>query len=214
MNLNEELEKLNQMILKMADTVQEHYRRGMDIYQNYDKDKQYEMIDDSIIDHQEREIEEECLNILVRERPYAGDLRRVSGILKLVADLEAIGDYGEDVMNFSLKLQNVERHKIPQIDEMVEVVLKMVNDCIFSYVKQDINLANEVIKKDDIVDEMYASTVEYLIEANRTRKVSSAFAIYTTLVIKYMERAADRAVNVAEWVVYIKSGFHKDKKIF
>ncbi|MEA4821110.1 MAG: hypothetical protein VB122_02570, partial [Erysipelotrichales bacterium] len=65
MNLNEELEKLNQMILKMADTVQEHYRRGMDIYQNYDMDKEYEMIDDSIIDHQEREIEEECLNILV-----------------------------------------------------------------------------------------------------------------------------------------------------
>ena len=212
MKLVKEIEHLNQMLVKMAERVSENIKIALDIYYEFDSNK-LDLINDDIVDLHERLIEELCLNIMLKERPYAKDLRIVSGILKLVSDLERLGDHAEDIRDFSIKLNNTEHHKIPKLDEAIAIVLKMVNDSILSYVSKDINLANDVIRRDDIVDKLYDECLDIIIK-NNGKEYSSDYSIYTTLVLKYIERIADHAVNVCEWVIYIFSGFHKDKQIF
>lgn len=212
MSIQNELDYLNELILRMADNVKSNLNEAFDCYLNYNPSIEYD-INDDIIDAKERAIEEECLNIMIKERPYSRDLRRVSGILKLVADLERLGDHAEDVMTFALKLQNVERHQITEINMMIDVAMSMVDDSIKSFVTGNVELAENVIKRDDIVDNKYVELIEKIISITKNEDVSSKFAIYTTLVVKYIERIADHAVNVAEWVVYIESGYYKDKQI-
>lgn len=213
MSLQNELDYLNQLILRMADIVLENLHEAFDCYLNYDSSIKYDDINDDIVDAKERAIEEECINIMLRERPYSRDLRRVSGILKLVADLERLGDHAEDVMSFARKLENVERHKINEINSMIDTAMSMVDDSIKSFVTGNVELARNVIDRDDIVDKQYDELIENIISITKNEDVSSKFAIYTTLVVKYIERIADHAVNVSEWVVYIESGYHKDKQI-
>lgn len=213
MHLDKELENLNLMLLKMADVVNKNIIESFSLYKE-NRAAEGLTINDDIVDQYERLIEEICLNIILKERPYAKDLRKVSGILKMVSDLERIGDHAQDIFEFNDKLQKCEKIKLPQIEEMVETALSMVNDSILSFIKEDLDLANDIINRDDIIDEKYEQLISYLIEENKEGKLSSAFAVYTTLVIKYIERIADHAVNIAEWVIYIISGNHKDKRIF
>jgi phosphate transport system protein len=212
MHLDKELEHLNLMLLKMADVVQKNIKDAFSFYGN--SEEMALEINDDIIDQYEHLIDEICLDIIIKERPVAKDLRIVTGIMKLISDLERIGDHAQDVLGFTNKLTKLEKVKIPAIDEMLETSITMVNDSILSFIKEDLTLAREVIKRDDIVDAAYLSTIDYLIQNNGKGKLSSGFTVYTTLVIKYIERIADHAVNIAEWVVYIISGIHKDKKIF
>ena len=213
MSLQNELDYLNQLILRMADIVLENLHEAFDCYLNYDSSINYDDINDDIVDAKERAIEEECINIMLRERPYSRDLRRVSGILKLVADLERLGDHAEDVMSFARKLENVERHQITEINSMIDTAMSMVDDSIKSFVTGNVELARNVIDRDDIVDKKYDELIDTIISFTKKDDVSSKFAIYTTLVLKYIERIADHAVNISEWVVYIESGYHKDKQI-
>lgn len=210
MLLDEELENLNIMLVKMADLVNHNINEALEMY----NDNKEIYINDDIIDQYERLIEEICLNIMLKERPYAKDLRKVSGILKLVADLERIGDHAEDIMEFNVKMRNIERIEIDELKDMTSTTLSMVKKSIESFVNKDKELALEVISTDDIVDKYYSDLVEYLINESANGKITTKFAIYSTLVVKYIERIADHAVNIAEWVIYIESGFHKDKQIF
>ena len=211
MNLLRGIEYLESSMMHMADSVVKNLELAFDAYLNYEE-KEYPVNDD-IVDNLERMIEGECMHLLLTERPFASDLRKVSGILKLISDLERLGDHAEDVLEFSLKLKNTEKHSNEEINKVVKLTLSMVKDSIESYLKQDYNLAQTVIDRDDIVDEMYSSLIESIIQMSNKERCSSTFAVYTTLVVKYIERIADHAVNIAEWVIYIISGFHKDKKI-
>jgi phosphate transport system protein len=213
MLLDKELDELNLMLLKMADVVQKNIMDSFTYYQEQ-KNREAIPINDDIVDQYERLIEEISLNIILKDRPYAKDLRKVSGILKMVADLERIGDHAEDIMEFNIKLQKCEKVKIEAIDEMVTTATSMVTDSIMSFIKEDVDLAKSVIETDDIVDRIYDETIEYLIKQNEQGNITSAFAIYTTMIVKYVERIADHAVNIAEWVIYIINGIHKDRRIF
>ena len=139
MKLEEEIEHLTQMVVKMADVVLENLKIALDIYYLYDEEK-IELINDDLVDMHERLIEEMCLNIMLKERPYAKDLRKVSGILKLVEDIERLGDHAEDIRDFAVKISNASHHKIPKLDEAITIALKMVNDSILSFVNKDIDL--------------------------------------------------------------------------
>lgn len=206
MQLDKELEHLNQCLLKMSDIVIHNLKIA---FSSYKKERPVEAIDDDTVDCYERQIEELCLEILIKERPYSKDLRIISGILKLVSDLERIGDHAEDVMTFTEKLKHESESLCPEIEQMVEISLNMVMDAILSYINMDIEKAKKVIEIDDIIDKMFTEAVARLIHKNTSR----SFAIYTTLVIKYIERISDHAVNIAEWIIYIANGYYKDKKI-
>ncbi|MCI5583531.1 MAG: phosphate signaling complex protein PhoU [Anaeroplasma sp.] len=212
MKLEEEIDHLCQMMVKMSEQVIENLKNALDIYYNFDE-KKLDLINDDIVDLHERLIEETCLNIMLRERPYAKDLRMVSGILKCVEDVERLGDHAEDIRDFAVKLKNEAHHEIAELDQAIDVTIKMVNDSVQSFVNKDIKLANDVIKRDDIVDELYEQCLSTIIE-NDKKEYSSEFSVYTTLIVKYIERIADHAVNISEWVVYILSGYYKDKQIF
>lgn len=213
MKLEKELDNVIQMIVKMAEQVKENLKNAFDIYRNYDENK-IDLINDDLVDLHERLIEETCLTIMLRERPYSRDLRMVTGILQCVGDVERLGDHAEDIRDFALKLKDEEHHQIKELDQVLEIVMKMVDDSILSFVNRDINLANKVIKQDDTVDELYSKCLEKIIEGNEKRQYSPRFSVYTTLIVKYIERIADHAVNISEWVIYILSGFYKDKQIF
>ena len=212
-SLIKEIDHLKQMTLKMGELVVDNLKVAMDIYYHYDP-KKAELINDNIVDLNERLIEEMSLNIMLRERPFAKDLRTVSGILKLVEDIERLGDHAEDIKEFATKLEGIDHHQIDFLDESYKESIKMVLDSITSFVNYDLDLANKVILNDSKVDKLYDDAISYIIENTNNGKFSSAFSIYTTLVVKYIERIADHAVNIAEWVIYILNGYHKDKQIF
>ena len=208
MQLINELDYLKQMLLKMADAVQNNILNAFRVLQ---KEKAVYDINDEIVDRYEHLIDEICLNIMIKERPYARDLRLVSGILKLVADLERIGDHAEDIMNFNMKLKDIDIEQLPEVDEMVKYALEMVKNAIDSFIKMDLALAHSVIEEDDKI--FIEVILKFSQELPKTKEYL-AFMIFTTLVVKYIERIADHAVNIAEWVIYIINGYHKDKKIF
>ncbi len=212
MKLVDEIENLKQMVLKMSDVVVDNINLSINNYLGKNED----IVNDDIVDKFERLIEEMCLTILLRERPYASDLKQVTGILKLVTDLERIGDHAEDIITFSNKLKGVQgitKH-LESIDKLAQYVIDMLKKSVSSYINSDVKLAQEVIDADDYVDKTYESIVEELAHPDKEDEFYLPFAIYSTLVVKYLERIADHSVNIGEWVIYIESGFYKDKKIY
>ena len=213
MNLREEMESLNQLVLKMSDAVVTNVTEAINYY--LEKCDHVE-INDDLIDQYERLVEEMCVNILLKERPFAKDLKEVTGVLKLVSDLERIGDHAEDIYDFATKLigYKEKEEKNTEIENLSVFVMQMINRAIKAYIEKDYNLAKEVIADDDYVDEKYLEIIGNLRNKENIDKDYLSFAIYTTLVVKYLERIADHSVNIAEWVVYISSGYYKDKMIF
>ena len=210
MNLQEEMENLKLLVVKMCDAVVVNITDAINYYLNNDNPQK---INDDLIDQYERLVEEMCLNILLRERPFARDLKEVTGVLKLVSDLERIGDHAEDIFEFAKKLECYHEQRLVEIEGLSIFVMKMIKDAIHAYVNKDYNLANKVINDDDYVDKKYMEIINKLGNNESVTQDYLVFAIYTTLVVKYLERIADHSVNIAEWVVYISSGYYKDKMI-
>ncbi|MDD7375036.1 MAG: phosphate signaling complex protein PhoU [Bacilli bacterium] len=213
MNIDKEINNLVNYTMKMGELVLDNLQLAMSTYYHYDEETANK-INDDVVDANERLIEEMCLNLMLKERPFARDLRVVSGILKLVEDLERLGDHAEDIKAFAKKLKDYEYVSIKKLDEAYKESTKMVLDSISSLVNRDEAQAYEVIKNDDKVDALYEEALEEIIEGSKENKYPIEYSIYTTLITKYIERIADHAVNVAEWVIYILRGFHKDKQIF
>ena len=213
MNIDKEINNLVNYTMKMGELVLDNLQLAMSTYYHYDEETANK-INDDVVDANERLIEEMCLNLMLKERPFAKDLRVVSGILKLVEDLERLGDHAEDIKAFAKKLKDYEYVSIKKLDEAYKESTKMVLDSISSLVNRDETQAYEVIKNDDKVDALYEEALEEIIEGSKENKYPIEYSIYTTLITKYIERIADHAVNVAEWVIYILRGFHKDKQIF
>ena len=209
--LDKELENLNQMLLKMANIVQKNISDALDAFLNGNQDV---IINDDIVDQYERLIEEICLNILLKERLYARDLRRVSGVLRMVSDLERIGDHAEDISEYNTHFPHGTVTKFEGFNKIVEVASSMVVDAILSFVNEDLQLAADVIKRDNIVDDGYKELLQIVIGELEKGKIEPSIAIYYTIVLKYIERIADHSVNIAEWAVYIVNGYYKDKQIF
>ena len=213
MNIDKEINNLVNYTMKMGELVLDNLQLAMSTYYHYDEETANK-INDDVVDANERLIEEMCLNLMLKERPFARDLRVVSGILKLVEDLERLGDHAEDIKAFAKKLKDYDYVSIKKLDEAYKESTKMVLDSISSLVNRDEAQAYEVIKNDDKVDALYEEALEEIIEGSKENKYPIEYSIYTTLITKYIERIADHAVNVAEWVIYILRGFHKDKQIF
>lgn len=208
-SFDKELDTLNQLVLKMADLVEKNIEMAMDYYF---MGKKLPTINDDLVDQFERFIEENCLDIMVKERPFARDLRTLTGILTLVEDIERVGDHAEDIYNFSRKLRKSDSTMKIEVKDLFEIVMRMFHNAIRCFVNKDEELAKSVIEKDELVDELYEKKLDELI-TKWENKQDSSFAIYNTLVVKYLERIADHSVNIAEWVIYIIKGYYKDKQI-
>lgn len=210
MSLEKKIEDLKEVLLKMSDSVVFNIEEAINFYLGKETANE---INDDLVDQYERLIEEMCINILLKERPFARDLKEVTGILKLVSDVERIGDHAEDIYDFAKRLVNCNCQKCKEIEPLTIYVIQMIKKAVKSYIDLDYNLASEVIKDDDYVDKKYLEIIESLSNEKQADKNYLQFAIYTTLVVKYLERIADHSVNIAEWVGYIISGYYKDKMI-
>lgn len=212
MSIEKEIRELDDKILEMAGNVEKNLSYAIDVYLNYDPLKNYAPVDDSKVNQQERMIERDCLHLMLKERLFAEDLRQVTGIMSMVQDLERLGDHAKDILEFALRLKNPFRRD-NRIFEMTKAVYSMVERSIQSYLKRDVNMARAVINDDDQIDREYSEIIQGLIQKEKDSEITSSYAIYSALVVKYLERIGDHATNVAEWSIYILTGYYKDLQI-
>ncbi len=166
----------------------------------------------SDIDHMEREIEAICLKLLLQQQPVAKDLRQISAALKMITDMERIGDQAEDIAEIISFLNGRTGEECHDIRKMAEATIKMVTDSIDAYVKQDLTLAKSVYDHDDIVDTCFDNVKTNLISMIAENTEDGEYAIDLLMIAKYFERIGDHAVNIAEWVEFSVTGEHKDQK--
>ena len=163
--------------------------------------------EDKTIDNEERDIEQDCLKILLMEHPVAGDFRDVSAALKMITDLERIADQAADISELSLQFGDEKFIKEPEhIEMMAKLVMGMVKDGVTSYIKKDIKTAKGLDKRDDRVDELFETVKRDLIELIKSDPSNADQAILFMMIAKYLERIGDHAVNIGEWTKYAATG--------
>ncbi len=160
------------------------------------------------IDHKERDIESLCLKLLLQQQPVASDLRQISAALKMITDMERIGDMACDISDMTAELGQVDGDFGP-IDEMAAATMSMVTESVDAFVRRDVGMATAVIARDDKVDELFERVKAKLIEKIADDKHDSEQAVDILLIAKYFERIGDHAENVAEWVSFSVTGIHK-----
>ena len=164
---------------------------------------------DRDIDAKEREIENLCLSLLLHQHPVARDLREISAALKMVSDMERIGDQAADIADI-VKVTSLD---VPdasiRLKDMAKATASMVTKCIDAYVKQDLKLAREVIDSDDIVDDLFDEVKDEILQGMRKGITTDVQSLDYLMIAKYYERIGDHATNIAEWVVYSINGHHK-----
>ena len=166
---------------------------------------------DHEIDQKERDIENLCMRLLLQQQPVAKDLRQVSSALKMISDMERIGDQASDIAEICGYIQNREAKSRLHIRDMAEATMKMVTQSIDSFVKKDLNIAKEVIAYDDVVDDLFNKVKQELIGLlgqQATDPTMGEFCIDMLMIAKYFERIGDHATNIAEWVEYSITGTH------
>lgn len=167
---------------------------------------------DKEIDHKERDIETLCLKLLLQQQPVASDLRQISAALKMITDMERIGDQAEDIAEIVTFLDGCGAQKHTHLKEMAAATIKMVTDSVDAYVKKDTALAKAVIEYDDIVDKCFLQVKRELIDLIAATTDEGEYALDLLMIAKYFERIGDHATNLAEWVIYAVTGEHKSEE--
>ncbi len=160
------------------------------------------------IDQKEREIETMCMRLLIQQQPVATDFRMITSALKMISDMERIGDQALDIAEIAEYVTDDIKSKI-NIKEMAETTVKMVMNSVDSYVRKDIGIANSVIWLDDTVDALFDKAKSELINVIRTENENAEGLLDLLMVAKYFERIGDHAENIAEWVIFAVTGNHK-----
>lgn len=166
---------------------------------------------DAEIDEMEKDIEKLCLKLLLQQQPVAKDLRRISAALKMITDMERIGDQTADIAEIVISAGMTESVDIKDIGKMASAVSKMVRESVTSYVQKDLELAKQVMIEDDSVDELFekirGEMVAYIAEMKGQQGQKM---VDLMMVTKYLERIGDHATNIAEWVEFSITGVHKN----
>ncbi len=160
---------------------------------------------DENVDNMERDIESLCMRLLLQQQPMATDLRFITAALKMITDMERIGDHAVDIADLVLNLSDLKYSGMSEISEMSSEIIGMIHDSIQSYIERDYNKAKDVIARDDIVDNLYHIIKKDLIEKIKKTEEGEQILDYF-LIVKYFERIGDHAVNIAERVVFALTG--------
>ena len=161
------------------------------------------------INRKERDIESICMKLLLEQQPVARDLRVISSALKMISDMERIGDQAYDIAEIAKFIKNSNVKSKIHIKDMAAAATKMVTDSIESFVKKDVELARSVMVYDDKVDNLFDCVKDELVQLITEDKANGEFCIDLLMIAKYLERIGDHAVNIAEWVEYSITGTHR-----
>ena len=208
-----QLEELHVELIEMGSMCEDVIRKTSKLLQSGDAKVAKEIRkEDSNIDEQERLVESLCLKLLLQQQPVAKDLRKVSAALKMITDMERIGDQASDIAeiiettDFSVPTNDV------KLARMAETTIAMVTESIDAYVKQDLELVREVIARDDEVDDLFLE-VRQEIADDMVEAGDPMSSLDLLMIAKYFERIGDHATNIAEWVEFSITGTHKDADI-
>ena len=213
-NFDQDLEALRQELVRMGEIVQVSIKDAVEALAKRDKDLARRVMEgDDVIDRMQVEIEDRCISLIARQQPVATDLRVLGTGLKITTDLERIGDHAFDIAKIVLLIGDEPLIKpLVDIPRMAEISQQMLKDSLQAYLKLDIELAEQVCRADDRVDELYNQVfrelLTYMLED--TKKIKQATQLI--FVARYLERIADHSTNVAEWVIYLATGERLRKK--
>ena len=206
----EQLNKLNQELTHMGAACEEIIAMASQSLNGWDEElaKKVAAVG-ARIDESERTIETICMKLLLRQQPVAGDLRQISVAMKMITDMERIGDQAEDIVDLIPKMDLRPDEKYPKIREMAKETMRMVTEAVDAYVKQDLEMARKVMKHDDIVDDYFNRVKKAIIDIIAANPEEGEYALDLLMIAKYFERIGDHCTNIAEWVVFSVTGVHK-----
>ena len=208
-----ELDSLNNELIEMGALVENAIENATQALINRDGERaaiQYDMP----VDEKEKDIERRCLRLLLQQQPVATDLRLISTALKMITDMERIGDQAADISEITLRLLNEQDLKhLEHIQQMAQATIRMVRESIDAFVNRDLALAQAVEDYDDVVDDLFTHVKNDLIELIRVDANYGEQAVDLLMIAKYFERIGDHATNIAEWVEFSLTGKHKNERI-
>lgn len=215
-SFDEQLENLNVMLIEMGSLIETSLTNSAKALIKRDKNLAREMVEfDELVNEKEREIESICLKLLLQQQPVAKDLRLISTALKIITDMERIGDQSADIAQIVIGINKESKLEyFSLIEEMFLITKKMVKLSIDAYSKRSLELCEEVIALDVEVNQLFdiikIETIKYIEE----KKKDSHYAVDIIMISKYLERVGDHAQNIAEWVIFAVTGTHKNRKVF
>ena len=206
-----QLKKLNDELIDMGSMIEKSIEKALVALVTQNVEKAKEVITfDLEIDRQEREIESLCMKLLLQQQPVARDLRLISSALKMITDMERIGDQAADIAELAIFMAEKPYIKeLKHITQMGQETMAMVVTSVDAFVEKDLEKAQEVLTHDDIVDQLFDAVKSELIEMIHQDKEIGEQATDLLMVAKYFERIGDHATNIAEWVIYSITGEHE-----
>jgi phosphate transport system protein len=198
-----ELVRLNNELIEMGSMIEKSIETAVKAMVNQDVE----------IDQQERQIEDLCLKLLLQQQPVAKDLRLISSALKMVTDMERIGDHATDISEITIALADKSYiKKLEHIQQMAKETMIMLVKSIEAFVNKDIEEADSVIKRDDVVDDLFSKVKTELVQMIHENVDVGEQATDLLMVAKYLERIGDHATNISEWVIFSITGTHPGEK--
>ncbi len=210
---DEELFELNRKIIEMGAMCEEAIGSAFKALGDGDTQLARKVrVNGPAIDQMEREIESSCMKLLLHQQPVARDLRQISAALKMITDMERIGDQAEDISEIVEFLNGRTTDNLDLLRDMVSETMGMVTSSVDAFVKKDVDLAQDVINRDDIVDDYFNKIKSNLITLIKNNPSDGEFALDILMITKYLERIGDHATNIAEWVIYAVTGVHEENE--
>ncbi|WP_026658024.1 phosphate signaling complex protein PhoU [Butyrivibrio sp. AC2005] len=201
---DEQLSELNQQMIEMGNKIVSNIKMAIEALVSRDVDKARAIMEsDEEIDHLQKVIEGICFNLLIQQQPVARDLRTVTAAMKMVTDMERIGDHAADISEMTILMgENSQIDKFRHIQEMANETMIMLFNSIEAYVEKDVDKAGEVIEHDDVVDDLFVQAKKDVIQLILNSPEEGEEATDILLIAKFFERIGDHATNIAEWVIF------------
>lgn len=212
----EELEELKRSVSDMGEQIEKVYDRLFEVLKERDREALEAIVtNDRVINDMQRSIEAKCLTLLTKQQPVARDLRTVSAALKVVTDIERVGDHVSDMAELFLRLdmQKVEDFSA-SLPQMIEAAKRSVGEAIEAFVDMNMEAAKDVIAFDDVIDDLFNKVKEELIGDLRSDKKDPDDCVDVLMIAKYLEKIGDHAVNIGEWAIFRETGDIDDVRIF
>ena len=210
-HFDEQLEQLNKEIISMGTLVEQAIEMAVDALIKQDVEKAKKAMDfDEEVDRKEKIIENLCLRLLLQQQPVARDLRIISAALKMITDMERIGDRATDISDLAIALSSLPHIELlTHIEQMAKETMLMLIQGLEAYVEKDYDKAEKVIARDDIIDGLFTRVKQELIDVIQKNSDCASQAADLLMVAKYFERIGDHATNIAEWAIFSITGKHE-----
>ena len=206
----QQMEKLHVELIEMGALCEQAISRAYQVLMEEDPQAAQELRKkDAAIDEKEREIESRCLKLMIQQQPLASVLRQVSAALKMITDMERIGDQASDIAEIVQTTHLKAPGENIRLKDMAQITQRMVSKSVDAYVKQDLGIARQVIREDDLVDHLFEEVKNELVCALKDGTSSGEQSLDYLMIAKYYERIGDHATNIAEWVEFSITGQHE-----